>query len=360
MTDSVQIWKPGFRILDDSGDPIAGGKIKFFDAGTSTPRTVYTDKGLTANATTVITADSSGVPQVSSTDVVAYTNTSDYKVVITDADDAVVITVDNLAGALDTSGYLTTASPLSIPVQSKTSGYTILASDLGNKIVCDASGGAFTITLIAAATAGDGATICIEKSESSSNIVTVDGNSTETIDGLQTISLSRADSSVLLTCDGSNWHIVASHKYGAGQNEIVAQDASYRTLSTAMVLDDSIPTSSEGDVIDTVSITPSTSSAQVEIEIDFFFVADANEVAAFALFKNSDAAAVWATCQEANNGEYQHFHAKAVVSPATSASVTYTLRGGPTTGANNLDLLGTTSARLFGGVATSTMIAKEI
>ena len=67
MTDSVQIWSPGFRVLDDSGDPVAGGKIKFFDAGTSTPRSVYTDKGLSANASTVITADSSGVPQVSST-----------------------------------------------------------------------------------------------------------------------------------------------------------------------------------------------------------------------------------------------------------------------------------------------------
>src|SRR5210317_988548 len=252
MTDSVQIWKPGFRILDDNGDPVAGGKLKFYDAGTSTPRTVYTDKGLQNNGSSEFEADSSGVPQVSSVDVVAYTNTSDYKVVITDASDNVLITVDNLAGALDTSGYLTTASPLTMAVQSKTSNYTVLSADIGQVLNCDASSGGFTITLLAAATAGDGATLSIEKSDSSTNVVTIDGNASETIDGVTTVSLARQDSAVFLVCDGSNWQIIASHKFGAGQNEVTAQDATYRTLSTQMALDDTIPQSSEGDVIDTV------------------------------------------------------------------------------------------------------------
>src|SRR5210317_1569486 len=163
MTDSVQIFKPGYRILDDNGDPVAGGQMKFYDAGTSTPRTVYTDKNFTENATTIITADSSGVPKVGSADVVAYTNTSDYKVVITDASDNVLITVDNLAGALDTSSYLTVSAPWSADTISKTSSFTVDSSaEYGKVLLCDCTSGSITVTLPAAADMTDGDIVVVK------------------------------------------------------------------------------------------------------------------------------------------------------------------------------------------------------
>lgn len=355
MTDSVQIWSPGFRVLDDNGDPEAGAKLKFYDAGTSTPRTVYTDSGLSANASTVITCDSSGVPQVSSVDVCAYTNTSDYKVVITDSDDNVLITVDNLKGALDTSGYLTTASSLTMDVGTKSSNYTVVAGDLGTVLNCDASGGGFTITLLAAA-GNDGATIAVRKTDSSTNVVTIDGNGAETINGSTTLGLTAQYSSVLLVCDGSDWHIVSSAQEEI-INDVVAVDATYRTVSATAVVDDTIPQSSEGDSIDTVVITPSTSSAQVKLEWNLFGVSSADMTLVVSIFTDSETDATYSEVVTAVNGNYTKITGVYVDSPATTSAVTYTLRIGTTTG--TFDINGSTSARLMGGVATTTLIASE-
>ena len=358
MTDSVQIWSPGFRVLDDSGDPIAGAIIKFHAAGTSTVREVFSDKGLNTSLGTEVTCDSSGVPQNgSAVDIVAYTNTEDYKVTICDASRNVVITVDNLAGALDTSNYLTTASPVNMPVQSKTSAYPMVAGDLGNVINCDASGGAFTLTLLAAATVGDGGTICIRKTDSSANAVTIDGNASETINGVTTFLLTRQNGSVFLVCDGSNWNMQASHN-----DNLVswASTTTYATLSTATALDDTIPQNSEGDEIETVAHTASSTGASVLVEFEMFGVADANEVGVFAFFVDSTADAIYATALEMDSGEYTHLHMSYIHSPASTSSVTYKVRGGPSSGANNIDILGTTSARLFGGVARARLSVREL
>lgn len=98
----------------------------------------------------------------------------------------------------------------------KTGAYTTVAGDEGDVILCDASGGAFTVTLLAAATAGDGSSIIIKKTDSSANAVTVDGNGSETIDGSTTYSLATEDQSVYLVCDGSNWHILATYGVASG------------------------------------------------------------------------------------------------------------------------------------------------
>lgn len=92
---------------------------------------------------------------------------------------------------------------------SKTTGYTVVIGDRNKMIGCDATSAAFTITLLAAATAGDGFMLAIKKTDSSGNAITIDGNASETIDGETTATVSSQYDSVLLKCDGSNWHIVA-------------------------------------------------------------------------------------------------------------------------------------------------------
>ena len=44
---STLVFQPGFRVLDASGRPVSGAQIRFFEAGTSTPKTVYSDAALT-------------------------------------------------------------------------------------------------------------------------------------------------------------------------------------------------------------------------------------------------------------------------------------------------------------------------
>jgi hypothetical protein len=91
---------------------------------------------------------------------------------------------------------------------SKTANYTATASD--DVILCSASGGAFTITLPAAASS-TGLHLVVKKTDSGFNAVTIDGNASETIDGATTKKLSTQYESIEIVCDGSNWHIVRRH-----------------------------------------------------------------------------------------------------------------------------------------------------
>ena len=85
--------------------------------------------------------------------------------------------------------------------------YSVVAGDQGSVLLVDASGGAVTIDLIAAATATDGYILGIKKIDSSANVVTVDGNGAETIDGAATLLLSDQYQSAILIVDASAWHV---------------------------------------------------------------------------------------------------------------------------------------------------------
>ena len=113
------------------------------------------------------------------------------------------------------SGWIVVRTLSESFVLTKTTAYTVVLADFAKTILCDASGGAFTVTLPAAATAGDGYKVTVKKSDSSANAVTVDGNSSETIDGATTKALSSQYDAIVLACDGSNWHLVADNAGGA-------------------------------------------------------------------------------------------------------------------------------------------------
>ena len=95
---------------------------------------------------------------------------------------------------------------LDIPnVITKTAAYT--ATDSDAIILCDASSGAFTLTLPTAAERS-GKSYTIKKTDSSANIVTIDGDGSETIDGELTQTLSAQDDSISVISDGTNWSII--------------------------------------------------------------------------------------------------------------------------------------------------------
>ncbi len=115
---------------------------------------------------------------------------------------------DFLALLLGTSGTQAAAlaaigSPLN-GVVAKTATYTLAAADRGK--LFDATSGTWTFNLIAAATAGDGFVFAVRNS--GSGVITIDPNSTETIDGAATITLS-AGESCLCVCNGTAWKTVS-------------------------------------------------------------------------------------------------------------------------------------------------------
>lgn len=88
---------------------------------------------------------------------------------------------------------------------SKTTTYVATSAD--DIIPCNATSGAFTVTL-PAATSNAGMQLQIKKTDSTINAVTVDGNSTETIDGALTFTLSKQYQAVTIVCDGTGWHVI--------------------------------------------------------------------------------------------------------------------------------------------------------
>jgi hypothetical protein len=176
-TDATNVFPPGFRVTDNAtGAPLSGGKIRFYNAGTSTPKPVYSDAALSSSLGSTVYCDSMGTPvasQGSSTAVMIYVGTAAYKVTITDANDTTIRTLDNIKGALDTSTFLTTGSTstLTQPVITKTGNYTVVAADRSKLIECNTTGGQFTLTLTAAATLGDNWSVKIRNSGTANQFI---------------------------------------------------------------------------------------------------------------------------------------------------------------------------------------------
>lgn len=108
--------------------------------------------------------------------------------------------------------------PIQPSTSAKTANYTVVAADANKVVKCDASGGAFTITLAAAATLGDGFVVTILKTSAdtatSTNAVSIDPNGTETINGASaTQTLQAQYSHLTLICDGTNWQVLSANDW---------------------------------------------------------------------------------------------------------------------------------------------------
>ena len=114
-------------------------------------------------------------------------------------------TYDNLLNLVTAA-----ASSAWVKFTGKTAAYTILTTD--RTVLCDATAGAFTLTLPPAADAYDSVTglgqvLVITKTDPSVNIVTVDGDGTETVAGSVTQALTGEQDTLSIISDGSNWHL---------------------------------------------------------------------------------------------------------------------------------------------------------
>lgn len=107
MTDSVNVFPPGFRLVDPTGTPISGGSMEFFEAESTTQLEVYSDADLLSSLGSVIYTDSSGYPVTAeggSTRTLVYTGTGRLKIVVKDGEGVTIATHDDMPGAVVSGG----------------------------------------------------------------------------------------------------------------------------------------------------------------------------------------------------------------------------------------------------------------
>ena len=184
---------PIANYYDENGEPLAGGKLEFFESGTSTPLDTFSDDNLSVANPNPVVADSAG----RFGDI--FLSGADYKVVLKKADDSVIWTADPVRSP-------TPKSSVVLDVSTTTQ---LDAGDDGKFVAADATGGAFIITLPAAADAGDGYEIEIQKVDASTNVVTVDASGAETINGQSDLNLTDQYASAQFRCDGTTWYATA-------------------------------------------------------------------------------------------------------------------------------------------------------
>jgi hypothetical protein len=96
-------------------------------------------------------------------------------------------------------------SAFNLTVTAVSATYSILTTD---EVILATAGSAFTATL-PTASGVTGKTYTIKKVDSSANAVTVEGLSTETIDGALFKTLSTVNESIRVVSDGTNWKVVS-------------------------------------------------------------------------------------------------------------------------------------------------------
>ena len=97
------------------------------------------------------------------------------------------------------------ATDVNTDITSKTTTYTATTSD--DTILCDASSGGFTVDLYTAV-GNNGRRLTIKKTDSSSNLVTVDGSGSETIDGSTTKDIRFQNTAMQIISNNTNWSII--------------------------------------------------------------------------------------------------------------------------------------------------------
>lgn len=188
------------QALDSNGDPLNGAKLFFYKVGTSTKKDTYSDAAKTVPNANPVVADSAG----RFGDIFMLID-EQYKAILTTSGDT-----DPPASPIKTWDNVSPirANPVpSITTSAKTTNYTVLTTDKGFIILVDASSGAVTVTLPAAATAADGFYVYVMKTDSSTNAVTVDGDGAETIDGQTTFALGNQYDAGLFVTNATAWFV---------------------------------------------------------------------------------------------------------------------------------------------------------
>jgi len=216
MADVIECFKPGFRVLDATGAVVSGAVLEFYDAGTSTPRTVYSDYALSVSLGTSVTCDSGGYPTSDgNAKVSVYTGTGRYKIIAKTSTGTTLWTIDQIPGALDTSSFLTSGDIVPSPqIENISTSQPLTVDHQGQYFNVNCSGGDVPITLDNAIDLGDG-WFCTIRHDGSANQVLITGTSSELFKigshaGVTAFSLTQRGQAVKITCDGAGFKVEES------------------------------------------------------------------------------------------------------------------------------------------------------
>jgi hypothetical protein len=133
-----------------------------------------------------------------------------------------------------TSNQSTLLTP-SVDIDFAASPYTVDGSDQNKILLVDATGGDVNINLNTSSNAGNGFEIIVKKIDASANVVNINADGAETIDGQNVRTLDRQYELINIIADGfSNWNSAIILDYlstadvGTDPNDIVALDGSGR------------------------------------------------------------------------------------------------------------------------------------
>jgi hypothetical protein len=130
-----------------------------------------------------------------------------------------------------------------------------------NTIVCNNSS-AITVNLpTVASSACDGRIYTIKKGMSSTNDITIDGNSSETIDGATTFVLSDVLGAITIASDGTEWKIIGNHlsPYPMGEVSYFSTGGTTVTISSQ---------TTDGGLTNMVSCGPATAFSGMAMDFD--------------------------------------------------------------------------------------------
>jgi hypothetical protein len=288
--------------LDTNGLLIPGAKLYFFDAGTTTPRTVYSDPDLAGGhaISQPVTADSAGRFQP------IWIAPGTYKATLQDADGNAIYTVDNI----DTG----------------------LAAGTGALAV--ASGGTGSTTAAGART-NLGAASQADLSSLSASLGDLAYEDTLTRTKL-----------------ASGFGVIIL------QRSQIGSTTSLVTCSTALPIDDTIPQIGEGTSVLSGNYTPISASSVLAVGIQISAGFSTGQIGGAALFTGASVNAIAAKAGYPNSAGIANLSfLHEMASPGTN-QITFSVRAGMASG--TLYVNGNSSGtRIFGGVQKATLTVTE-
>lgn len=247
--------------LDNNGKPLSAGKIYTYEAGTSTPKTTYSDyEGVTPNANPII-LDAAGRANI-------WLDSGSYKFVLKDSSGNTIDTRDDITGD--------SPNAFGASITSISGNLTITETHRNGVVIATASA---TLSLPSAASVSSGFYFLV-KNTSASGTVTIDPNLSETIDGSSTITIKSGQSAIIIT-NGTLWYsifkdadsIFLTNAQASTSSGVIVKNSSGTTVATfgatagtTTVLAGSITASGAASVSQSATIS-GTSSSPAYIEM---------------------------------------------------------------------------------------------
>jgi hypothetical protein len=130
------------------------------------------------------------------------------------------------------------------------------------------------------------------------------------------------------------------------------------TFSTAMPIDDTVPTSTEGSEIIAQSITPQTATNKVLVSANIFFVPSTFNYYGVAVFRGTTC--IYASMVSLTGSNYAvPLFVQILDSPSTTSSTTYSIRIGDNAG-TTFRVNGASAGRVFGATPKTSITLTEI